>query len=100
MDGAGGAEVGGERYGPSADVYSFGIVMWEIAAQAQPWRHVQGSFVMDQLLQRLRAGERPAVDASWPEPFVAAMRQCWDGAPAARPTFPAIMASTGGQSTD
>ncbi len=85
--------IAGEKYGPSADVYSYSIVMWEIAAQAEPWPDVQGSFITNKLLQRLRAGERPVVEAGWPEQFVVVMQQCWAGEPAARPLFPTVMTS-------
>eukprot|EP00047_Mylnosiga_fluctuans_P020868 m.2515 g.2515 ORF g.2515 m.2515 type:complete len:94 (-) comp865_c0_seq1:164-445(-) len=77
----------GEVYTYSADVYSHAIVMWEIAAQAEPWADVQGSFVADQLLALLRAGVRPAIDAGWPAVYVQAMQAAWALLPGERPTF-------------
>ena len=77
----------GRKYGPSADVYSYGIVMWEIAARCEPWNEVQGKFLMDALLRLITAEQRPAVESGWPEGYVALMRKCWATDPHNRPTF-------------
>ena len=78
----------GERYGPSADVYSYGIVLWEIAAHSIPWSDLpDGPFFLNQLRAKIEAGERPAVDPTWPRDYVALMRACWAGPPHDRPQF-------------
>ena len=78
----------GERtYGKSADVYSFGIVMWEVAARCYPWEEVQDADLLDALLCLITSGQRPAVDSEWPDGYVAVMRQCWATDPQNRPTF-------------
>src|SRR3569623_1366021 len=59
----------GQAYTYSADVYSYAIVMWEIAAQAEPWPNVQGSFIAPKLLTLIRAGRRPVVDSAWPAAY-------------------------------
>ena len=83
---------GERRYGPSADVYSFGIVMWEIAARDKPWSEVQDDFLLDALLRVITSGQRPAVDSEWPYGYVAVMRQCWATDPQSRPTFDQVAA--------
>ena len=82
----------GRKYGPSADVYSFGIVMWEIAARCQPWSDVRESFLLDALLKRIMADQRPAVDSAWPHSYVVVMRECWATEPQTRPAFAEIVA--------
>jgi hypothetical protein len=76
----------GRPYGPPADVYSFAIVMWELAAQTQPWGHVRG-VLMHALRERTLAGERPDIDPRWPEGYVAIMREAWATEPSDRPPF-------------
>eukprot|EP00047_Mylnosiga_fluctuans_P022189 m.114663 g.114663 ORF g.114663 m.114663 type:complete len:74 (+) comp9164_c0_seq2:2-223(+) len=70
--------------------------MWEIAAQAEPWPAVQGAFLADQLLGRIRAGERPVVSSHWPTAYVALMARCWSMEPASRPAFPHIAEALAG----
>lgn len=79
-------------YGPSADVFSFGIVLWEIAAQAIPWMDIEARTLVqfaDALLQRFAAEKRPAIDPVWPAKYSNMMRRCWATKPAARDTFAA-----------
>jgi LRR receptor-like serine/threonine-protein kinase FLS2 len=78
----------GGRYGPSADIYSYGVVMWEIAAQAEPWAHLPSqSFFMDALLQEILANRRPPIGSDWPAPYVALLARCWATEPSVRGTF-------------
>ncbi len=76
-------------YGPSADVYSFAIVLWEIAAQAQPWAHLPGAglIVLKHLRPLIEAGQRPQIGAHWPADFARVMISCWHQDPDARPVF-------------
>eukprot|EP00048_Salpingoeca_helianthica_P013845 m.209283 g.209283 ORF g.209283 m.209283 type:complete len:1267 (+) comp15552_c1_seq11:120-3920(+) len=80
----------GKKYGPAADVYSFAIVLWEIASQSEPWPDVQGAFIVSQLLQRLEAGERLPLGSDWPSDITTCMQQCWLFDPTQRPSFAAI----------
>ena len=76
-----------------ADVYSFAVVMWEIATRDVPWADFDKvdfmSFV--ETLQRLLpTGVRPRVpdevDRAHPA-YCAVMRRCWATQPDERPTF-------------
>ena len=83
----------GERYSRRIDVYSYGVVMWEIAAQALPWADLRaGAFFMGELLCLLRDGVRPVVDSGWPCAYMALMARCWATDPDMRPEFDAIVA--------
>eukprot|EP00048_Salpingoeca_helianthica_P013405 m.200429 g.200429 ORF g.200429 m.200429 type:complete len:1299 (+) comp15497_c7_seq3:241-4137(+) len=83
--------LGGHSYNASADVYSFAVVLWEIAAQKLPWEDVKGSFLASQLLERVSRGERPPVDSRWPVDFSMIMQLCWATNPSSRPSFKSLM---------
>jgi serine/threonine protein kinase len=80
----------GQPYSFPADVFSFAIVMWELAAQRLPWETLEASVMMvPSLLRLLEADERPPLGEDWPlmEPLVDLMQECWSLDPAKRPTF-------------
>ena len=90
--------VGGTKYGPEVDVYSFGLIMWELATRKVPWQdeiaETQYILFFAALGKALETGERPGVptEATEASPeFVALMQKCWATAPAARPTAAAVV---------
>ena len=84
---------GGSRYGPEVDVYSYGVIMWELLTRQQPWDELEATQYIEfyaALSAALEAGRRPAVapaDAEAHPQYVAMMAKCWAGDPHARPTF-------------
>lgn len=83
-------EVTGSQYDASVDVFSFGMVLWELLTGRIPWRDRSCNFA-HQILQLVLAGERPQASekelADAPREFISLMKQCWDNDPQARPTF-------------
>ncbi len=79
-----------KKYDAKVDVYSFGIVMWEIASQRLPWEDVQGTFLLATLLATIESGRRPATSEGWPRGYCAVMEQCWQLAPSDRPDFETV----------
>lgn len=92
-------EIGeGEVYTRAADVFSFGVVMWEIATRQLPYANenlINPSLFMAQIAK----GLRPPLDAVQPAPnpevsdlFVALAIKCWAPVPSQRPAFDVILA--------
>ncbi len=77
----------GKIYGQSADVYSYAIVLWEIASHNYPWEELTGTWLADAILQKVKAGVRPVVEEDWNAHYVNVMTRCWTLNPAERPTF-------------
>ena len=82
---------GSSTYDASADVYSYGIVMWEIASRREPWTELSGRFFMNRLLEKLNSGIRPRIEDTWPKSYVALMEACWATSPHARPPFSIVV---------
>jgi hypothetical protein len=75
----------GKDYGVQADVYSFGLVLWEVSASAQvPFSeyNVQFSSALEDLIL---SGVRPTIPLQTPQSFARLMEHCWQSAPTARP---------------
>lgn len=85
---------GDQSYGSPVDVYSFGIIMWEISTRQKPWSDLgdDASFIglIKLLTTALQTGRRPKIPAALAKAqgmYVEAMEQCWGGDPAERPSF-------------
>eukprot|EP00041_Stephanoeca_diplocostata_P032049 m.1015484 g.1015484 ORF g.1015484 m.1015484 type:complete len:1017 (-) comp24077_c0_seq14:2878-5928(-) len=82
----------GTRYGREIDVYSFGIIMWEIVVRQTPWEQdiaEEGVRFSTALRQAVLDGQRPSLpmQTDFPKAYIELMKRSWSGAPMARPSF-------------
>ena len=77
-------------YGKACDVYSFAVLINEMAGRKVPWAQVDIRNPLGRklnILNRVEAGARPELtDGRTPE-FEALVTQCWAHDPQARPSF-------------
>ncbi|KAL7502973.1 hypothetical protein ACHAXN_001201, partial [Cyclotella atomus] len=64
-----------QPYNQKADVYSFGIILWELVAFKKPYDGMN----RDEFYSRVvRGGERPPLNKKWPEDLNELIKSCWD----------------------
>jgi len=77
-----------EAEAPAADIFSFGMLIYEMLAEDKPFADVKRDMAV---ASSVRSGARPLVQSDWEtststRPLVEVMRQCWDGDRSARPS--------------
>ena len=74
---------GKTRYTIKADVYSYGIILWELVAREEPYKELT-QFTIPNAVFR---GERPKIPQDCPATYASLMERCWAQRADARPTM-------------
>lgn len=90
---------GDRDYGRPVDVYSFGIILWELGHPGQtPWDDLGDSLKYAELIaalnEALRTGRRPSIADSLARDhpnYTRILRQCWAGDATERPSFSQVV---------
>ena len=75
-------------YSEKADVYSFSIILWQIASGCVPFDSISRASFMERVVC---GGMRPNLLAHWPSHFSDLLQACWHPVPEARPSFENIL---------
>jgi mitogen-activated protein kinase kinase kinase 7 len=79
----------GNNYTEKCDVYSFGIIVWEVTARKKPFDSIgPGAF---RIMWAVHQGERPPMVQKMPPAIENMMTRCWDKEPTVRPSFTEII---------
>eukprot|EP00804_Cyclotella_cryptica_P020464 CCRYP_014435-RA/>CCRYP_014435-RA protein AED:0.14 eAED:0.08 QI:0/0/0/1/1/1/5/0/482 len=77
----------GKPYGKPSDVFSFGVLLWEMFHQKFAFYHFDRRDYVDVVVRR---NYRPPIDHSLPIMIRTIIKESWDEDPAKRPTFERI----------
>ncbi|CAI2170196.1 19615_t:CDS:2 [Funneliformis geosporum] len=73
----------GSPLSKASDIYSFGMIMWILAAGVRPWCNRAHDL---NLAKEICSGLRPEIPEETPYIYIQLMEQCWDPDPSNRPS--------------
>ncbi|RGB23211.1 kinase-like domain-containing protein, partial [Rhizophagus diaphanus] len=74
----------GSAFSKEADVYSLGMIMWELTTGCKPFSNAKHDH---SLIYKILDGERPKITEDTPECYANLMKSCWDPDPKKRPSI-------------
>lgn len=77
---------GDKNYGPEVDVYSFGMLLYELLTNSIPWEGKDPMAVATAVVHK----SRPDLPKDTPKPLRELIECCWSQKPSERPTFTEI----------
>ncbi|KAL6066376.1 Serine/threonine-protein kinase EDR1 [Balamuthia mandrillaris] len=84
----------GEAYNEKCDVYSFGIILWELWSKQAPFASAAGGEVMPAVRVATEVayhGRRPPIASDMPAEMAALIRSCWQDKAHLRPSFSKVL---------
>ncbi|XP_021360682.1 mitogen-activated protein kinase kinase kinase 7-like isoform X3 [Mizuhopecten yessoensis] len=75
----------GSNYSEKCDVFSWGIILWEVITRRKPFDEIGGPAF--RIMWAVHNGTRPPLVRNLPRPLELLMTRCWSGNPAERPSM-------------
>ncbi|KAL0117825.1 hypothetical protein PUN28_008902 [Cardiocondyla obscurior] len=79
----------GSRYTEKCDVFSWGIILWEVLTRKKPFDDIGASAY--RIMWAVHVGQRPPLIEGCPKPIEDLMTKCWQKAPEERPSMDEVV---------
>ncbi|XP_012274170.1 mitogen-activated protein kinase kinase kinase 7 isoform X2 [Orussus abietinus] len=79
----------GSRYTEKCDVFSWGIILWEVLSRKKPFDDIGGSAY--RIMWAVHIGQRPPGIEGCPKPIEDLMNRCWKKVPEERPSMDEVV---------
>ena len=74
------------EYNEKIDVFSFGMILYELATGERPYSDLKS----DQVIHQIKNQKRPIINQRIPKKAAKLIEECWDDNPSKRPSFESI----------
>ncbi|RXN16270.1 mitogen-activated kinase kinase kinase 7 isoform X1 [Labeo rohita] len=85
----GGSLYNGSNYSEKCDVFSWGIILWEVITRRKPFDEIGGPAF--RIMWAVHRGTRPPLIKNLPKPIESLMTRCWSKDPSQRPSMEEIV---------
>ncbi|XP_012253187.2 mitogen-activated protein kinase kinase kinase 7-like isoform X2 [Athalia rosae] len=79
----------GSRYTEKCDVFSWGVILWEVLSRRKPFDDIGGSAY--RIMWAVHIGQRPPLMEGCPKPIEDLMTRCWKKIPEERPSMDEVV---------
>ncbi|XP_034192855.1 mitogen-activated protein kinase kinase kinase 7 [Osmia lignaria lignaria] len=79
----------GSRYTEKCDVFSWGVILWEILSRKKPFDEIGGSAY--RIMWAVHVGQRPPLIEGCPKPIEDLLTRCWHKSPEERPSMDKVV---------
>ncbi|XP_068198293.1 mitogen-activated protein kinase kinase kinase 7 isoform X1 [Antennarius striatus] len=79
----------GNNYSEKCDVFSWGIILWEVITRRKPFDEIGGPAF--RIMWAVHNGTRPPLIKNLPKPIESLMTRCWSKDPSQRPSMEEIV---------
>lgn len=79
----------GSKYTEKCDVFSWGVILWEILSRKKPFDEIGGSAY--RIMWAVHIGQRPPLIEDCPKPLEDLMIRCWHKSPEERPSMDEVV---------
>ena len=83
--------INSQKYTTKADVYSFGIIIWEVCTREKPYDCLSKENILFRVSVRKERPSLKRINNDTPKKLVELMQKCWEHDPNKRPSFKEII---------